>query len=236
MLIVVAFVGLGGDTPTSEDSGATINAFYDSHSAREFIASFVLAAAAPFFVIFAVSLALALWPVGGGGRALWQYVLIAGGATAGLAFVITGMLLFALTDAADQSNFSESALQALNVLSSDSWVAFNAGLGVMMLGAAGSLFARKASPAAGVDRTRRGHRELHPVRRLRRPHRGGPVDHLDEHSAVPARQRVRSGGRLSRRGRPRGNASGPAASRRNAPKSDGFRGRLKVPRNGRSAM
>ena len=147
VLIVVAFVGLGGDTPTSEDSGATINAFYDSHAAREFIASFVLAAAAPFLVIFAVSLALALWPVGGSGRALWQYVLIAGGATAGLAFVLTGMLLFALTDAADQSNFSESALQALNVLSSDSWVAFNAGLGVMMLGAAGSLFVRKASPA-----------------------------------------------------------------------------------------
>ena len=45
MLIVVAFVGLGGDTPTSEDSGAAINAFYDSHSAREFIAAFVLAAA-----------------------------------------------------------------------------------------------------------------------------------------------------------------------------------------------
>ncbi len=146
VLIVVAFVGLGGDTPTSEDSGATINAFYDSHSAREFIASFVLAAAAPFLVVFAVSLALALWPAGGGGRALWQFVLIAGGATAGLAFVITGMLLFALTDAADQSNTSESALQALNVLSSDSWVAFNAGLGVMMLGAAGSLFVRKASP------------------------------------------------------------------------------------------
>lgn len=146
VLIVVAFVGLGGDTPTSEDSGATINAFYDSHQAREFIASFVLAAAAPFLVIFAVSLALALWPAGGSGRALWQFVLIAGGAVAGLAFVLTGLLLFALTDAADQSNFSESALQALNVLSSDAWVAFNAGLGVMMLGAAGSLFARKAYP------------------------------------------------------------------------------------------
>jgi hypothetical protein len=146
LLIVIAFVGLGGDTPTSEDSGATINAFYDSHQAREFIASFVLAAAAPFLVIFAVSLALALWPAGGSGRALWQLVLIAGGAVAGMGFILTGMLLFALTDAADQSTFSESALQALNVLAADTWVAFNAGLGVMMLGAAGSLFVRRASP------------------------------------------------------------------------------------------
>ncbi len=144
-LIVIAWVGLGGDTPTSEDSGATINAFYDSHMAREFIAAFVLAAAAPFLVIFAVSLALALWPAGGSERALWQYVLIAGGAIAGLAFAFTGLLLFALTDAADQDVFSDAGLQALNVLSSDSWVASNAALGVMMLGAAGSLFARRAS-------------------------------------------------------------------------------------------
>jgi hypothetical protein len=146
LLIVVAFVALGGDTPGSEDSGAKINAFYDSHSGREFAGSFVLAAAAPFLVIFAVSLALALWPSEGRARALWPYVLIAGGATAGLAFAITGMLQFAVTDAADQSGFSEVALQALNALTVDAWVAFNAGLGVMMLGAAGAFFARKASP------------------------------------------------------------------------------------------
>jgi hypothetical protein len=145
-LIVVAWVGLGGDTPGSEDSGAVVNAFYDSHQAREFIASFFLAATAPFFVIFSVTLALALWPAGDTGRALWNYVLIAGGAIAGLAFAFAGMLLFALTDAADQNGFSESALQALNVLSADTWVALNAGVGVMMLGAAGVFFSRKASP------------------------------------------------------------------------------------------
>ena len=94
-----------------------------------------------------MSLALALWPAGGSERALWQIVLIAGGAIAGVAFAFTGLLLFALTDAADQDVFSDAGLQALNVLSSDSWVASNAALGVMMLGAAGSLFARRASKA-----------------------------------------------------------------------------------------
>jgi hypothetical protein len=146
LLVVVAFVALGGDTPGSEDSGAAVNAFYDSHSGREFAGAFVLAAAAPFFVIFAVRLALALWPSAGSRHALWPYVLIAGGATAALAFTITGMFQFAITDAADQSGFSEAGLQALNALTVDAWVAFNAGLGVMMLGAAGALFARKASP------------------------------------------------------------------------------------------
>ena len=107
VLIVIAWVGLGGDTPTSEDSGATINAFYDSHTAREFIASFVLAAAAPFLVIFAVSLALACGPPVAASRALWQYVLIAGGAIAGVAFAFTAVAL-RLTDAADQDVFSES--------------------------------------------------------------------------------------------------------------------------------
>jgi hypothetical protein len=145
-LIVIAFVALGGDTPGSEDSGAAVNAFYDSHQGREFAASFVIAAAAPFLVIFAVSLALALWPAGGSSRALWPFVLIVGGGVAGLAFAIAGMMQFAVTDAADQSGFSESALQALNVLTADTWVAFNAGLGVMMLGAAGALFARRAYP------------------------------------------------------------------------------------------
>jgi len=146
LMVVVAFVAHGGDTPGTEDSGAAVNSFYDSHSGREFAGSFVLAAAAPFFVIFAVSLALALWPSEGSRRALWPYVLIAGGAVAGLAFTMTGMFQFVITDAADQSGFSEAGLQALNALTVDAWVAFNAGLGVMMLGAAGALFARKASP------------------------------------------------------------------------------------------
>jgi hypothetical protein len=148
-LIVIAFVALGGDTPGSEDSGAAVNAFYDSHQGREFAASFVIAAAAPFLVIFAVSLALALWPAGGSSRALWPFVLIVGGGVAGLAFAIAGMMQFAVTDAADQSGFSESALQALNVLTADTWVAFNAGLGVMMLGAAGTVLAGKAHPVLG---------------------------------------------------------------------------------------
>jgi hypothetical protein len=149
LMVIVSFAVLGGDTPGSEDSGAVVNAFYDAHQGREMAASIVLAAAAPFLVIFAISLALALWPAEGMRSALWQLTLAAGGAVAGAAFVISGMLQFAVTDAADQSSVGGATLQALNVLTADSWVAFNAGLGVMMLGAAGTLLSRKAMPVLG---------------------------------------------------------------------------------------
>ena len=110
---------MGGDTPHQRGFRRNHQCVgNDSHS-REFIASFVLAAAAPFLVIFAVSLALAPWLAGGGGRVLLQFVLIAA-APWGWLSSSAGMLLFVLTDAADQSSTSESALQALNVLSSDS--------------------------------------------------------------------------------------------------------------------
>jgi len=155
-LILLSFVVLGGDTPGSGDSAATINSFYDAHSGSSFAASFVLAAAAPFLVLFAVCLALAFWPEDGR-RSAWPFVLIAGGATAALGFMLAALVHFALTDGADQDAVPGAALQALNTLDTGSWVAFNAGLGVLMLGAAGTLLASRAYPvlawiavAAGV--------------------------------------------------------------------------------------
>jgi hypothetical protein len=149
LFVVVSFAVLGGDTPGTEDSAATINSFYDAHSGRQFASALVLAAAAPFLVLFGVRLALALWPADGARAAVWQLTLIAGSAVAGGMFIVSGMLQFALTDAADQDVTGPAALQALNAISADTWVAFNAGLGVLMLGAAGSLLSRKASPVLG---------------------------------------------------------------------------------------
>jgi hypothetical protein len=40
-------------------------------------------------------------------------------------------------------------LQPLNALDADSWVLFNSGLGVLMLGAGASLLARRAYPVLG---------------------------------------------------------------------------------------
>ena len=54
--------------------------------------------------------------------------------------VVVSGLTFALADA--PTKLGADALQALNLLDNDVWVAFNSGLGVMMLGAGGSLLAR----------------------------------------------------------------------------------------------
>ncbi|MGZ8795038.1 MAG: hypothetical protein ACXW0F_10415, partial [Gaiellaceae bacterium] len=54
-LVVVSLVGLYGDTPGSGDTASTISAYYDSRELRELIGAFVLAASAPFFVLFAVT-------------------------------------------------------------------------------------------------------------------------------------------------------------------------------------
>jgi hypothetical protein len=146
VLVVASFAGLGGDTPGSSDSAAKISAYYDSHEVREMIAAFVLAASAPLFVLFGVGLALRLWPADAQRRSLWQGVLAVGSAVAGAGFLIAALIHVALTMTANNSGVSGGALQALAGLDESSWVAFNGGLGVLMLGAGGTLLARKGSP------------------------------------------------------------------------------------------
>jgi hypothetical protein len=136
--LVIAVVGLGGDTPESKASAADVAAFYGDESARQFIAAFVLAATAPFVVLFASSFASGQWPDDHHHASVWQRVVVAGSAVTAAASVIAALLHFALADGADQ-NVSPTALQALNVLDANAWVPFNSGLGVMMLGAAGLL-------------------------------------------------------------------------------------------------
>lgn len=62
-----------------------ISAYYGSREARETIAAFVLAASAPLFVLFAVTLAESLSV---NGRTIWQRVLSLGGAVVAAAFLV----------------------------------------------------------------------------------------------------------------------------------------------------
>ena len=59
------------------------------------------------------------------------------------------MFHIALTQTANASGVSTGALPSLAALDQHSWVAFNSGRGVMMLGAAGTLLASKAHPLLG---------------------------------------------------------------------------------------
>lgn len=139
VVVLVAVAVLGGDTPGSEDSAEKIRSFYVSHENRETVGAMVLAASSFLLVCFGVSLALAARRGTAGAWGIWQIVLAGGSLISGALWIVTGLAHFALTDAANSERVGGDALQALNVLDADMWVAFNAGLGVMMLGAAGSL-------------------------------------------------------------------------------------------------
>jgi hypothetical protein len=137
VVAVVAIVALGGDTPDGNSTAAKVASYYQAHQNRENLAAFVLAAAVPLLVFFGISLALVMWPRQAGRSPFWPAVLAAGSVLAGGAFILSAFIHFALADSAD--TIAASTLQGLNALDADTWIAFNSCLGVMMLGAAGSL-------------------------------------------------------------------------------------------------
>lgn len=141
-VLASAIVAVGGSTPDPDASAANVASFYEAHQGRQTAAALVLAAAVPFLVFFAVALAAALEPAEETAGRVWGRVLVAGSVLAGATAALNAAFHFALADAAD--NLSAGALQVLNVLDGDVWVAFNAGMGVMMLGAAGMLLSRPA--------------------------------------------------------------------------------------------
>jgi len=137
VLALLAVVVLGGDTPGSTDPGSEVLSFYDDET-RQAIGALVLAASVPFLVFFAVSLANAVAPADPQRWPLWERVLVTGSGVAAAVLLVTACIHFALADGGD-NGVSPEAMQALNLLDGNTWVAFNGGLGVMMLGAAGSL-------------------------------------------------------------------------------------------------
>jgi hypothetical protein len=142
ILVLVAVVGLGGDTPDSNAPGEEVASFYDDEMWRQAIGAFVWVASIPFLVFFAVSVAAAFWSAHV--RRVWEYVVIGGSVLTGATLALLSAVHFALTDGAT-NNASPASLQALNLIDGNGWVAFNGSLGVMMLGAAGCLISRPRS-------------------------------------------------------------------------------------------
>lgn len=133
--LVVLSLGIGGGTPASDAPAAELASFYGENTVRQGITAFVLAATVPFLIFFAISLARGGQTRTEAGSA-WSQVVIAGAILTGAGILATAFVHFALADAGD-SEVTPIALQALNALDGNSWMAFNAGFGVMMLGAAG---------------------------------------------------------------------------------------------------
>jgi hypothetical protein len=145
-LALLTIIAIGGGTPGTSDSAAEIARFYDENEVRHFITPFAFAATVPFLIVFAVGLVRAI-AAPADASALWGQVAVAGAILVGATILMTAAIHFALLDAATQDETPGEAVVALNFVDGSTWVAFNAGFGVMMLGAAGLLL------SAGVMRS-----------------------------------------------------------------------------------
>jgi hypothetical protein len=134
VVLIAVSVVLGGSTPSSTAAGAEVASYYDEHQARLFIISFIFGLAALAAVVFAAWLARSLRS--DEGTSVWDRVLVGGGVMFASSLGFVGAANFALADS--PKKVSAPALQALNLLLNDSWVFWNAALGVFMLGAAGA--------------------------------------------------------------------------------------------------
>lgn len=139
-LVLLPFTLIVSGVPESEASGAELARFYEEDAAREVVATSVFAASIPFLILFAATLAEA-FPSRSRTGAIWERMLVAGSVLAGGAVLLTATVRLALLIAAE-GELSHGALEALNAVVGNGWVALNGGLGVMMLGAAGLLLGR----------------------------------------------------------------------------------------------
>jgi hypothetical protein len=142
-LVVITIVGVGGSTPGTDASAAELASFYDDNAIRQGIGGFMLAAAAPFIVFFGIGLAGMLANRPGHGLSAWGYVLLTGTTLVAGAVLLAATAHFALANAGDEG-LAPAALQALNAIDANTWMAFNPAFGVMMLGAAGVLLSARS--------------------------------------------------------------------------------------------
>jgi hypothetical protein len=137
VLTVLAFLGLGGDTPDIDSSPQEVAAFFSAHSGREEGAASLLAIAVVFLVLFGTSLRAALRPPGRVSDG-WSSFAFGGVLVASAGFLVAAAVRLAIAEAADK-HVPPAAVQALNALDNAAFLPFASGLGMMLLGAAGAM-------------------------------------------------------------------------------------------------
>jgi hypothetical protein len=140
-----AILGVGGNTPGLTASPATIARFYAAGHSRQSAAAYALTWATPFVVLFAVAVAARLRREQTGGD-VWTTVHVAGATVAAAGFFLAAGVHLALADGG-QHGLPATAMQAVNMIDADNFLAFVGGLGVMLIGAAGAMI-----PAPGAWR------------------------------------------------------------------------------------
>ncbi len=130
VIVVVAFVAVGGNTPGIHDPAQKVQSFYADHHSKEMNAGFLVAIGAGFLVFFASTLRNALRAAGGTGRL--ANAAFGGGLIAAGGLFLAATVHVALADAGANSNTLATA-QTLNVLDNDSFIPMVMGLAVLML-------------------------------------------------------------------------------------------------------
>jgi hypothetical protein len=130
VLVVVAFIPLGGSTPDGDASAAKVVSFYSDNDTREIIAAVLLALSTVPLLYFAALVRNLLSEALPDSSALPSFALGAGAVTAG-GFLVAAGIHFTLADYAD--NIRPVALQAINALDSDLFLAFTTGVAAFVL-------------------------------------------------------------------------------------------------------
>jgi hypothetical protein len=143
VLLLVGAVVVIGSGPESTAAGEEVARTYAGEEVTQALAAFALVAAAPFLLVFALALA----GIGATGvrPSLWERLTVAGGAVVATLLLVAGWIHLALVDVADDA--APEALQALNAADATLWLPFNAALGILLLGAAGTLLGRRLLPS-----------------------------------------------------------------------------------------
>lgn len=144
VFLVLAIAGfmIAGDTPRSDASAEKVAAFYADNYSNGIAASYVLAWAAPFVVLFGIVLGTTFWRSRSEGIPVFPIVAISGAAISAAGFLAASALHFAVSEGA-KHGYSAQTLQGLSGLDQDAQVIFTGGLGILLLGAAGVLAYRE---------------------------------------------------------------------------------------------
>jgi hypothetical protein len=130
VLVIVAFIPLGGDTPSGDDSARKVVSFYSDNDTREIIAAVVLALSTVSLLYFSAMLRDRFRAALPGPSVLPAFAFGAGVVTAG-GFLAAAGIHFALADYAE--DIQPAAAQALNALDSDFFLPFSTGLAALVL-------------------------------------------------------------------------------------------------------
>lgn len=129
VLVIIAFIPLGGNTPEGDDSAQKVVSFYSDHETREIIASIVLALGAVALLFFAATLKQRLEGARPD-RGILPTVVFGAGIVASGGFLAAATLHLALADYA--SDIDASAAQALNAIDSDFFLPFAMGIAALV--------------------------------------------------------------------------------------------------------